>query len=140
MQRTYEELHPGGTFSHLVTTVEQYCSSETPIWWVELAEDASRATLLSGQTYRKPIACLWLGHAIAQATGARTAHIFLLYVAPAHRRQGIGSALMQQAEAWAIANGARQIGLQVFESNQPAIHLYRSLGYQTESLWLMKAL
>lgn len=140
MQQTYEELYPGGTFSHLADTIEQYCSSDTPIWWVKLTEGQEGATLLSGQTYPKPIGCLWLGHAIDQPTGERHAHVFLLYVAPDHRRQGIGSALMHQAETWAKSNGARQIGLQVFETNQPALSLYGSLGYQTKSLWLAKAL
>lgn len=141
MQQTYEELYPGGTFSHLANTVEQYCSSETPIWWVELAEGQDGGdTLLSGQTYPKPVGCLWLGNAIDQATGERQAHVFLLYVAPNHRHQGIGSALLHQAETWAKSSGARQIGLQVFETNQPALSLYRSRGYQTKSLWLAKPL
>ncbi len=73
-------------------------------------------------------------------SGDRHAHIFLLYVAPAHRRRGIGRALMQQAEVWARAQGDRQIGLQVFQSNQAALQLYRSLGFETQSLWMAKPL
>ncbi|NDJ16499.1 GNAT family N-acetyltransferase [Myxacorys almedinensis] len=139
MEQTYTELYPGGTFSHLAATVEQYCSPETPIWWVEQTEEVE-PSMLPRRSRPKPIGCLWLGHAIDNATGARHAHIFLLYVAPPHRRQGIGAALMRQAEAWAKAKGAPQIGLQVFETNQPALNLYRSLGYHTQSFWMTKPL
>ncbi|HEY9640852.1 MAG TPA: GNAT family N-acetyltransferase [Coleofasciculaceae cyanobacterium] len=126
MQRTYQELYPGREFAHLARTVEQYLSAETSLWWVEAA-----AT---------PIACLWLGNAVDQVTADRHAYIFLLYVSPHHRHQGIGSALMSQAELWAKQRGDRQIGLQVFTHNQPALNLYQKLGYQTQSIWMVKQL
>ncbi|MBF2029681.1 MAG: GNAT family N-acetyltransferase [Oscillatoriales cyanobacterium C42_A2020_001] len=126
MHKTYLELTPDNSLTHLSNTVEQYFSSETPIWWVAWEDMV--------------IACLWLGTAIDQLQGDRHAHIFLLYVAPAHRRKGIGSALMHQAEAWAQARGDRQIGLQVFQSNQPALSLYQQLGYEPQSLWMVKPL
>lgn len=136
LQRTYAERFPTGTFSHLAGTVDQYFSAETPVWWVERAETStglpsSRAT---------PLACLWLGNAIDQTTGERHAHIFLLYVTPEHRRRGLGTALVRYAEEWAKKRGDRQIGLQVFASNTPALTLYRSLDYQTQSLWMVKTL
>jgi ribosomal protein S18 acetylase RimI-like enzyme len=86
------------------------------------------------------VACLWLGNAIDQVQGDRHAHIFLLYVMPEYRRQGIGSALMRHAEDWARARGDRQLGLQVFYNNQAALSLYHKLGYQTQSLWMVKPL
>jgi ribosomal protein S18 acetylase RimI-like enzyme len=81
-----------------------------------------------------------MGNAIDQLQGDRHAHIFLLYVMPEHRRRGVGSALMRHAEDWARARGDRQIGLQVFQSNRPALNLYHRLGYQTQSLWMVKSL
>jgi len=137
MQRTYQELFSGQDFSHLARTVEQYFSDSTPLWWVEVAEAAS------GQVFphwRQPVACLWVGNAVEQVQGDRHPHIFLLYVVPEHRRRGIGKALMCYVEDWAIALGYDQIGLQVFQSNQPALNLYRHLGYQTQSLWMVKQL
>jgi ribosomal protein S18 acetylase RimI-like enzyme len=86
------------------------------------------------------VACLWLGNTVDQVKGDRHAHIFLLYVIPEHRRKGIGSALMRHAEDWARARGDRQIGLQVFQSNQAARSLYHQLGYQTQSFWMLKSL
>ena len=129
MRRTYQELHPGQSLDHLAQTVEQYLSKETPLWWIESIAPAAT-----------PIGCLWLGNAINQVNGDRHAYIFLLYVQPEHRRRGIGSALVEIAEAWAIERGDRQIGLQVFADNQPALTLYRKLGYQTQSLLLLKSL
>jgi ribosomal protein S18 acetylase RimI-like enzyme len=143
MQQTYQELYPDGNFGHLAQTVEQYFSRETPLWWVEAiaAETEVAPEVLVGlQPQAKPIACLWLGNAVDQVTGDRHAHIFLLYVDAAHRRRGIGAALVRYAEAWARARGDRQLGLQVFHINQPARNLYDKLGFQPQSMWMSKLL
>lgn len=149
MQKTYQELYPGCNFAHLAQTVEQYLSNETPLWWVEQQEDSREWGVGSRENQsiqnpksriQNPIACLWLGNAVDQIWGDRHAYIFLLYVSPAHRRRGIGSVLMERAEVWARARGDRQIGLQVFHHNQPALHLYEKLGYEPQSLWLVKLL
>ena len=80
MQRTYHEFDPTAPTRHLALTVEQYFSSETPLWWVE-AVPPSAMDRPPGQTQRpSPIACLWMGTAIDQTWGDRYAHIFLLYV------------------------------------------------------------
>lgn len=142
MQQTYQEIEATDGCAHLAHTVEQYLSSETPLWWVFPTAEAATKSLSAMPSGRapQPIACLWLGTAIDQVHGDRHTHIFLLYVLPEHRRRGIGRALMYHAEAWAKARGDRQIGLQVFQSNQAALSLYHSLGFQTQSLWLVKPL
>lgn len=137
MQRTYQDIFPNQDFSHLSRTVEQYLSNDTPLWWVDFAGDADENISASDST---PIGCLWMGNAIDQITGLRHSHLFLLYVVPEHRRRGVGKALMQYAETWAKARGDRQIGLQVFSSNLPALSLYNQLGFQTQSLWMVKNL
>ncbi len=143
MQRTYEEMFPHQDFSHLALTVEQYFSTDTPLWWVNEEAREQGAGSGSGQfspPHPAPIACLWVGNAIDQLQGDRHPHIFILYVAPEHRRKGIGTALMNHVENWAKQRGNRQIGLQVFQSNTPALQLYHQLGYQTQSLWMIKSL
>lgn len=147
MQRTYQDMFPGEDFSHLAQTVEQYFSSETPLWWVDFLADnkdsrETRENLLPHLAVSDTpvVACLWVGNSIDQVKGDRHAHIFLVYVEPEHRRQGIGKALMQYVENWAFTRGDRQIGLQVFTSNQTALNLYNQLGYQTQSLWMIKPL
>ncbi|TAN94383.1 MAG: GNAT family N-acetyltransferase [Phormidium sp. SL48-SHIP] len=135
-QRTYGELYPDQDFAHLPRLVEQYLSSKTPLWWVESQNDDDAGF----PQHRQALGCLWLGNAVDQLDGDRHAHVFLLYVDPQHRRQGIGSALIHHAETWARQRGDRQLGLQVFADNQPAIHLYEKLGYQTFSHWMVKRL
>ena len=133
MQKTYSEGFPEISTAHLAQTVEQYLSKDTPLWWVRLLP-------VTATDPCQTVGCLWLGTAIDQASGDRYAHIFLLYVAVAHRRRGIGTELMRQAEAWARARGDRQIGLQVFVTNQPALALYESLGYRVQSVTMLKPL
>ncbi len=144
LQRSYQELFPEQNYAHLAQTVEKYFSSETPLWWVECVGNAGEDTAQSAsQEVRKHsdwVGCLWLGNAIDQVYGDRHAHVFLLYVMPQHRRRGIGTALMRHAESWAKKRGDRKIGLQVFQANQPAVNLYHQLGYQTQSLWMVKPL
>lgn len=129
MQRTYQELYPEQRLAHLAYTVEQHLSANASLWWVEPIPAP-----------QLPIACLWLGRAIDQVTGNRHTYVFLLYVNPEHRKRGVGSALMHHAEAWAKQQGDRQIGLQVFHHNQPALNLYNRLGYEVQSLTLVKPL
>ncbi len=147
MQRTYRELYSHQDFAHLATTVEQYLSGDTKLWWVIPSNSDDEGN--DGQTppfqqnsaaSDAPVGCLWLGNAIDQVTGDRHAYVLLLYVATDHRRQGIGSALMHHAEAWARERGDRQIGLQVFIRNTTALFLYEKLGYVPTSTWMAKPL
>ena len=55
-----------------------------------------------------------------------------LMVAAAHRRRGIGQALLRQAVDWARAHGVEKLELHVFPHNQPAIALYESFGFERE--------
>ena len=141
MHRTYRELYPDQDFSHLSRTVQQYFSSQTPLWWVEIVQENQPNLPLSlPQGTKTPIACLWVGTAIDQVEGDRMTHIFLLYVDPEHRRRGIASALMHHAEDWTKKRGDRKLSLQVFVQNQPALNLYQKLGYQPQSISMVRAL
>lgn len=135
MQRAYREFSSAESTAHLAETVQRYLSAETPLWWVELEEGQSAM-----HAPAQAIACLWMGTAVDQTEGDRNAYILLLYVMPDYRRRGIASRLMHQAEHWAKARGDRQIGLQVFQTNQPALTLYEKLGYQAHSIWMVKPL
>ncbi|MEM9543071.1 MAG: GNAT family N-acetyltransferase [Cyanobacteria bacterium P01_E01_bin.42] len=129
MTLTYQALFPEQkNFSHLAQTVDRYLSPETPLFWV------------TSVTNSQKIACLWMGSGIDQVNGDRYSYIFLLYIRPEHRRQGIGSALMQYAHTLARERGDRQIGLHVFSRNRPALNLYERLGYESQSLLMVKKL
>lgn len=55
-----------------------------------------------------------------------------LMVRRGNRREGVGRALMLAAEQWARSVGVRKLELHVFPHNEPALGLYRRLGYQQE--------
>jgi ribosomal protein S18 acetylase RimI-like enzyme len=140
LQITYREISPQQhDYRHLQSTVDRYFSSDTPLWFVTTINNDGGSVFPGGSRERtnKKIACLWLGTAIDQITGVRHPNIFLLYVDPNYRRQGIGKALMEYAQTWAKEQGYTQIGLQVFTNNQPAIDLYQQLGYQPRSISMM---
>ncbi len=130
MNRTYKEVYKERDFSHLAKTVEQYLSVKTPLWWVDFLEEVCLS----------PVGCLWVGNAVDRVSGDGLGHIFLLYVAPEHRRRGIGSALVSLAENWARERGDKQISLQVFTTNKPAVNLYEQLGYENQSVLMVKSL
>jgi RimJ/RimL family protein N-acetyltransferase len=57
-----------------------------------------------------------------------------LMVAEAHRRRGVGRALLDQAVAWAASTGVQKLELHVFPWNEPAIGLYEAYGFEREGV------
>jgi RimJ/RimL family protein N-acetyltransferase len=55
-----------------------------------------------------------------------------LMVSAGARRQGVGTALMEDALKWARSSGITKVELHVFPHNEPAIALYRKLGFEEE--------
>ena len=55
-----------------------------------------------------------------------------LMVAASHRRQGVGTLLLEQAVVWARESGVRKLELHVFPWNEPALGLYESFGFERE--------
>lgn len=127
LHRSYREFYPETGFAQLQATLQSYFTADTPLWWVRNAAGL-------------PIGCLWLGNSIDQISGDRHSHIFLIYVLPEYRRQGIGSALMQTAEDFAKQRGDRHITLQVFSNNKIAQTLYHQRDFQPHSLLMRKPL
>ncbi len=66
------------------------------------------------------------------------AWVYDLRVDARQRGQGLGQALMRQAETWADQEGFKRIGLHVFGVNQTAIKLYNRLGYTALNCQLQK--
>jgi ribosomal protein S18 acetylase RimI-like enzyme len=52
-----------------------------------------------------------------------------LSVADQYRRQGVGTLLMEEAEAWAKSRGRKHMQLSVWAKNQGAVHFYEKSGY-----------
>ena len=55
-----------------------------------------------------------------------------LMVDAAHRRRGVGQALLDAAVEWARGAGIMKIELHVFPHNEPAIALYERYGFERE--------
>ncbi|MBX3229882.1 MAG: ribosomal protein S18-alanine N-acetyltransferase [Labilithrix sp.] len=57
-------------------------------------------------------------------------HLLNVAVDPRARRQGRGRALVEEVVGYARANAAAKVLLEVRRSNEPALALYRSLGFE----------
>ena len=55
-----------------------------------------------------------------------------LSVAPDHRREGLGRALMTSAVSWAKSQNCRRLQLAAVASNTPAVALFESIGFVAE--------
>lgn len=137
MQRAYRDLGATETGTHLVNTVHRHFNSQSNLWWLIGPQAAALTGGLPGlQQRHEPMGCVWLGESIDQRNGQKQAYVFLLYVDKAHRRKGLGSALMAHAQQWAKQQGYRQMSLQVFEDNLSALKLYEKLGYASQARWM----
>lgn len=108
----------------------------------ELHDEAFRAKILD---LEDPVRGVYLvaerdgrvvGHALLEALAlAVTTHVFKLTIAvhEGHQRQGVGKALMNELLGWARSSPhCEKVELQVRSSNEPAMALYRSLGFVEE--------
>ncbi len=57
-------------------------------------------------------------------------HIEGLWVAPDHRRHGLGRSMVDQAETFTRTQGETQLALWYFDDNHRAAAFYRDLGYE----------
>jgi GNAT superfamily N-acetyltransferase len=67
----------------------------------------------------------------------QTLHIHALYVLPAYRRRGVGTALVQAAIAWGQQRHCLRAELSVLPHN-PARRLYQALGFSAFGLEMRK--
>jgi ribosomal protein S18 acetylase RimI-like enzyme len=57
------------------------------------------------------------------------AHLVSMWVAPTHRRLGVGRLLVGSVATWAAGHGCRQIVLNVTSVNDAAMRFYEQLGF-----------
>ena len=60
--------------------------------------------------------------------------VYYLAVAPARRRDGLGRAMMAEAEVWLSAHGAPKLQLMVREDNEEALGFYEALGLERQEV------
>jgi ribosomal protein S18 acetylase RimI-like enzyme len=84
------------------------------------------------------VGALWL--AVVDHPGGRSGFVYDIAVLPAYRRQGHARAALAALDTLARDWCLSEIGLHVFAQNVAAQALYRSLGYQTTSINMLKRL
>jgi ribosomal protein S18 acetylase RimI-like enzyme len=75
------------------------------------------------------------GEVVGTVMGGYDGHRGWLYsvaVSPAHRRRGVGTALIRHVEAALADRGCPKVNLQVLVSNAEVVAFYQSLGYAVE--------
>ncbi|MBM3466206.1 MAG: GNAT family N-acetyltransferase [Armatimonadetes bacterium] len=88
----------------------------------------------------------FLGHVVVvcgymeSSTGESQGWVFDLSTVPDMWSQGIGRALMDQAEAFCIALGYKYLGLGVTTANDRAVTFYERLGFMEERKRMIKRL
>ena len=75
-----------------------------------------------------------LGPALPVESASHVLEVKGLAVSPAHRRRGIGRALMDAAAHEASARGARRLTLRVLANNTDARALYAACGFEVEGV------
>ena len=71
------------------------------------------------------------GYVFANVNGiARTAFVTSVYVAPRYRKQGVGRSLMEHLLTHLEGQAIPDVGLAVTSTNEQALNLYESLGFE----------
>ncbi len=67
----------------------------------------------------------------ADETDVSTAWLISMWVAPDHRRLGLGARLIDSVVKWARTEGYQRLALDVADHNTPAVQLYSRHGFKS---------
>jgi len=96
------------------------------------------AVLIAESPAGEAVGCVQVQVAMEFFSGAPEAYVAALVVSEAVEGHGVGRALMAAAEAWARERGLGRLSLEVFASNRRAREFYRKLGFEEDSLRLVR--
>ena len=108
---------------------ETHLTRGTEFWKHYLVLDASDA-LFVGEDARGRLVGMAGVHLGGSPKSRHRALIWGVYVAPEWRQRGLAVQLLNRACEWARATGATMAHLGVATVNEPAIQLYKRLGFQ----------
>jgi ribosomal protein S18 acetylase RimI-like enzyme len=77
---------------------------------------------------------LWRGHRRSPEHPPDWLYVDALATAPEHRRRGVASALLREAERIAAAAGLRAIALDTPDTNEAALRLYEGAGFRVDEV------
>jgi ribosomal protein S18 acetylase RimI-like enzyme len=127
-----------------IRTAEPADAAAVLLLWSQAAEGTSISDDLAGVTgliARDPDALILaerdgqlVGSVIAGYDGWR-ACLYRLAVLPAHRRQGVATALVDAAERRFVAVGGRRADAMVLEANEAGQRTWAAAGYRREDHW-----
>jgi RimJ/RimL family protein N-acetyltransferase len=128
--------------AHALATLGRAVASEDQLW-LTYGRSASDERRNIKSVRRDPNAAVFVAEtpaglvgrlSISRDSGPQSHHVaeLGLMVAESDRRRGIGTALIEEAVKWARASGIAKLELHVFPHNEPAIALYRKLGFSEE--------
>lgn len=89
-------------------------------------------------TSRANVGILWF--AVVRNEGAPYLFIFQFEIGEAFRRKGYGTQAFRELENKAVELGLNKLALHVFGNNEPAIQLYKKLGYVVTDINMAKEL
>ena len=72
--------------------------------------------------------------------GERRLYVDALAITRTHRRHGVGRALMEAAESWALDRGAAMVALDTWIDSPVSVPFYEALGYARRSIIFQKRL
>jgi ribosomal protein S18 acetylase RimI-like enzyme len=112
----------GSTFAHESARTDDE-------WATRLSQGASSAHQLPllGEVDSEPAGLAWVR--LNDEAGENAAHVYQMWVAPNHRRRGVGRALLDAAVDWARSVGASALVLHVTSGNSEAARLYEAAGF-----------
>lgn len=112
-------------------------------------EEKLRTHLFGTNPAAEALVALIDGKVVGYALWFRTFSTFLalpgifledLYVQPAHRRKGIGKAILKHLAAVTVERGYGRLEWSVLDWNAPSIEFYKSLGAEPLGDWTMMRL
>lgn len=97
--------------------------------------DKEKAEVIFAVVEGKEVGFALFFHNFSTFLGRAGIYLEDLYVEPAHRGQGIGTALLRELARIAVARGCGRLEWWCLDWNTPSIEFYRSLGAEAMDDW-----
>lgn len=97
--------------------------------------DKEKAEVIFAVVEGKEVGFALFFHNFSTFLGRAGIYLEDLYVEPAHRGQGIGTALLRELARIAVARGCGRLEWWCLDWNTPSIEFYRSLGAEAMDAW-----
>lgn len=71
---------------------------------------------------------------------SRYCYLGFMYTKPEHRGKGVNNKVLEALKAWSLSQGIRELRLEVYHENQPALKAYEKAGFTPNLLEMRIAL